>query len=543
MVQQIISWEEQCRILCDKLVAAKKKGEAFPLYRTRVRAVKPIDADKRIIRYVASDETVDRYGDIVRVKGWELGNFKENPQFLWSHDYVDGLPLGLVVKVKKDRSVKDDPKLITDVQYHTEDLNPFAESVYKLVLVGGLRMVSVGFDPIDFNIPDSKEEREELGLGLWGVEYLKQDLLELSQVKVPGNPKAGQVNEDFEASVAKAVGEKAWDSRHALVFVEKSGDHWANLAQPVLRSLNVIKGPKTVVNFQGHNLTVEDVDVVTKFLEKRKQTIDRAALDAKREADLETKYAEMKKVIPFKNYGYVDDEGEAWDGPAEVAAADVDDLKKMTAWFDEETAETKGSYKLPHHRQSDTNAVWAGVAGAMGALLGARGGVDIPDDERKGVYNHLKKHYVHWDKEVPEFKSYTDVELKALFPEEEEYVDAPPMMLLEKDKSLVIALPQLEKAGTLSLSWEPAGNTARVKAEPGGVEGLNLTAYLEEMRLLIRDEVRQAIKTTQPGNDAGGEEGGSQTPAPRGGSSDAGKKGAVEMILSKAREVEKKFSQ
>ena len=538
MVEQIISWEEQCRILCDQLVAAKKKGEAFPLYRTRIRAIKPIDAEKRIIRYIASDETVDRYGDIVRVKGWELGNFKGNPMFLWSHDYVDGLPLGLVHRVVKNKSDKKNPLLIADVTYHTEEFNPFAESVYKLVLIGGLRMVSVGFDPIDFNIPDSKEEREELGLGIWGVEYLKQDLLELSQVKVPGNPKAGQVNESLEESIAKVIKENGWNKRHALVFVEQSGDHWADIAQPVLRSLNVIKGAPAVVKMDVQAI---DVDAVTKFIEKRRQTIDRAAAEAKREAELEAKYAEHKKVIPFKNYGFVEDEGTAWDGPAEVAAADVDDLKKMTAWVDADADETKGAYKLPHHRQSDTKAVWAGVANAMGALLGARGGVDIPDDERKGVYNHLKKHYAHWDKEVPEFKSYTDVELKALFPEEEDSLEQDGFISLEKDKSLVIALPQFDKAGMLSLSWEPAGNETRLDVEPGNVEGINMTAHLEEMRRMVRDEIREVVKTARPGNDAGGEEGASQTPAPRGDGSDTGKKGAVEMILSKAREVEGKF--
>jgi len=53
----------------------------------------------------------------------------------------------------------------------------------------------------------------------------------------------------------------------------------------------------------------------------------------------------------------------------------------------------------------------------MAALLGARGGVNIPDADRKGVYNHLAKHYKQFDKEVPEFREYTETELKAMFPE------------------------------------------------------------------------------------------------------------------------------
>lgn len=35
--------------------------------------------------FVASDETADRYGDIVRVAGWDLANYKRNPIVLFQH--------------------------------------------------------------------------------------------------------------------------------------------------------------------------------------------------------------------------------------------------------------------------------------------------------------------------------------------------------------------------------------------------------------------------------------------------------------------------
>jgi hypothetical protein len=50
----------------------------------------------------------------------------------------------------------------------------------------------------------------------------------------------------------------------------------------------------------------------------------------------------------------------------------------------------------------------------MVALLGGRGGVDIPDDDRRGVYNHLSRHYGEFDKDPPEFKHYTEADLKAM---------------------------------------------------------------------------------------------------------------------------------
>jgi len=125
-----------------------------------------------------------------------------------------------------------------------------------------------------------------------------------------------------------------------------------------------------------------------------------------------------KGVIPYKETPKAP-EDEAWDAGEEVKAATVEDLKIMCAWFDSNDADNKGAYKLPHHKADGDHAViWHGVAAAMGALLGAQGGVDIPDGDRKGVYNHLAKHYKEFEKDVPDFKT-----LKAEDDETEPYTD------------------------------------------------------------------------------------------------------------------------
>lgn len=125
---------------------------------------------------------------------------------------------------------------------------------------------------------------------------------------------------------------------------------------------------------------------------------------------------ENKSVIPYKQTAKAPVD-EAWDGPRETREAETEDLKIMCAWFDSENPDTKSSYKLPHHKASGHSVVFRGVAAAMGALLGARGGVDIPDSDKKGVYNHLSKHYADFDKEPPEFRDYEEAELKQAFPE------------------------------------------------------------------------------------------------------------------------------
>jgi HK97 family phage major capsid protein len=123
---------------------------------------------------------------------------------------------------------------------------------------------------------------------------------------------------------------------------------------------------------------------------------------------------EAKSVIRYKKYPNAPKDME-WDGPAQIRESEVNDLKIMCTWFDADNAEVKSAYKLPHHEAGSYRQVWRGVVAAMGALLGARGGVNIPDSDKRGVYNHLAKHYRDFDEEPPEFKDYTESELKELF--------------------------------------------------------------------------------------------------------------------------------
>lgn len=111
------------------------------------------------------------------------------------------------------------------------------------------------------------------------------------------------------------------------------------------------------------------------------------------------------------------DVGLAWDAAAARKAvrewAGGDDIdwakyRKAFAWYDADNAEAEAGYKLPLATVVDGKlcAVWRGVAAAMGALLGAMGGVDIPDSDRRAVYDHLARYYAAFDKATPEFKGH-----------------------------------------------------------------------------------------------------------------------------------------
>jgi HK97 family phage prohead protease len=118
--------------------------------------------------------------------------------------------------------------------------------------------------------------------------------------------------------------------------------------------------------------------------------------------DDETNNIESRGAIPYHKYPLARLD-QQWDAGEVVKALDTDGLKKVCAWYDETKPDDKESYKLPHHDANfQTNL--HGVYAAMGALLGAQGGVDIPDSDRQAVYNHLKKHYDDFGKTAPDFK-------------------------------------------------------------------------------------------------------------------------------------------
>lgn len=148
-----------------------------------------IDEERRVIRFVASTEDVDRYGDKILVDGWEWRTF--NGSFLWSHDRSQP-PVGRVINVEKG-SHKGKSALLCDVEFPQDDVDPEGARVWRLYASGFMRSVSVGFLPLSIRVPQTAAEREKEGLGTFGVVYEKQELLELSAVTVPANPFANIV--------------------------------------------------------------------------------------------------------------------------------------------------------------------------------------------------------------------------------------------------------------------------------------------------------------------------------------------------------------
>lgn len=93
---------------------------------------------------------------------------------------------------------------------------------------------------------------------------------------------------------------------------------------------------------------------------------------------------------------------------------DFDQYRQAFFWVDSEDEDIQGNYKLPFADVFDDElqAVWRGVAAAMGALQGARGGVDVPESDKKTIYTEISKYYEKFEEEPPEMKDSQDKSTK-----------------------------------------------------------------------------------------------------------------------------------
>jgi HK97 family phage prohead protease len=188
----VASLEDMRRLGAEEVARIKQSAP----YQRRAQAHDVVckgDADDtRTVQFIASDETPDRMGDVIRVSGWDLKNFKKNPVLLWQHDTQSIPPIGTVSRAIKGKSKGDSKALLADAKFEDAETHPFADTVFKLVKNKTVRAVSVGFLPQKSSRPESEEERAKLGIGEFGVLFEKQELLELSVVSVPANPSAVQ---------------------------------------------------------------------------------------------------------------------------------------------------------------------------------------------------------------------------------------------------------------------------------------------------------------------------------------------------------------
>src|SRR5262245_59794693 len=130
-----------------------------------------------VLDFIASDETLDRYDEIISASGWQLANYRRNPVFQNAHQYGDvifTLGKALITEVRNGR-------LFQRIEFAT-DVNPMARIAHGLYRGKFLNAVSVGFIPVRWENGNAEKGFRR--------KYLEQELLEVSAVGIPANPNA-----------------------------------------------------------------------------------------------------------------------------------------------------------------------------------------------------------------------------------------------------------------------------------------------------------------------------------------------------------------
>jgi len=325
--------------------------------------VKELNEKERTVVEVISTKDVDRDREVLLPDKARLDNFRKNPVVLWAHDYR-GLPNGKALWIKNDKE-----KIVAKTKYANHQ---FADDVWNLKKDGFLPANSVGFIPIDYTEDEKEIEKIKKEYGIKGNPkriYTDWELLEYSNVPVPANPQALTL-------MVKSVKSETLKEQ----LIEEGINMGIEIKDKTFLSLKSICGDR--------NLPIN---------ETRSWDAARAIRSVRRWASS--------------------------DGSGDKDKIDTEKFKRAFAWRDDKDKENLRAYKLPFAEviNGKLTAIKRGIFSGMGAVLGARGGVDIPEPDRKRAYNFFVFYYKRMGIKPPEFREYTEEELKELFPYEEKH--------------------------------------------------------------------------------------------------------------------------
>jgi len=142
---------------------------------------------------------LDRYAERIDPAGWDFTRYLDNPVVEWAHRY-DIPAIG-----KIEGLAFDDKGLHGLVYFNDKSFDPFGWAIGERVKAGVIRAGSVGFRPVEIEIPSKTDSADGTSLI-----FRKQELLEFSICNVPANPFA------LAKSVEAARAVSSSQDRHTL---------------------------------------------------------------------------------------------------------------------------------------------------------------------------------------------------------------------------------------------------------------------------------------------------------------------------------------
>lgn len=343
--------------------------------------VRTIDTEKRIIDFIISTDAVDRMFDTVAVDGWELTAFKKNPVVLFAHDHAQP-PIAKAKSVKVDEIKKGKKALVSRAEFMSEEISPFAFSIFRMFVEGFMKATSVGFVPLEFKFAEGEDRP-------FGIDFIKQELIEFSAVPVPANPEALV---DARSKGINTIPLRDWAAQTLDEYElhERSG---------------LVMAKKTIEQLRKHaDPTGRKVFNITKADQRRlaKENLERM-LREKQAEESEMSEQEHPQVIMSWDTAHpkgtecapVTQGWEQGEGGRQLSVATEDTKSEMCLWKDE------NGPALIHHTaegQVVLQAV-AQIAATALPLMELDGSLD--KEQLDAAKEHLTNHYHQFDLEAP----------------------------------------------------------------------------------------------------------------------------------------------
>jgi hypothetical protein len=277
--------------------------------------------------------------------------------------------------------VKREGRLDLDLSIVVESNNPLATQTYQMIANGTRLGVSVG---VIVTAYEKTEEEDDFGRKIVDITGVLP--LEASIVGIPANQTAW---------TQEAV--KALFARGAVEFDEEEVG-----ARPYLGDV--------VASKQLAATPFEELEVVGKGA---------VSGHSPAKAPQDRAWSGSQAVKRMR----------AWAGGPDKNSMNWTKYRTGFAWFNSDTTDSFGSYKMPHHDIINGKfvVVFKGVVAAAVVVQGGRGGVNIPEGDMAGVKSHLARHYAQFDEQAPWDREksigWLDAELSMA---EELQIDLPP---------------------------------------------------------------------------------------------------------------------
>lgn len=148
----------------DNAVEARNHFASEAVRKIIEAAEKASDDSVGTFEVVITTENLDRYQEVIKLDGWDIAHYRNNPVVLWGHDHNRLIGMATSIEIV-------DGKMVAKGKFAPTEEGQEKRRLYDL---GFLKATSVGF---------IEKERE-------GNLITKAELLEFSFVSVPANPYA-----------------------------------------------------------------------------------------------------------------------------------------------------------------------------------------------------------------------------------------------------------------------------------------------------------------------------------------------------------------